>query len=369
MVNKQILKILNSSNFTEKLLRWYPLHRRDLPWRASRDPYIIWLSEIILQQTRVAQGLPYFHAFVSRFPRIEDLAAAPEEEILRTWQGLGYYSRARNLHACAREIVRERGGKFPENYQSLLNLKGVGPYTAAAIASFAYKEPVAVVDGNVYRVLARYFGISADIASHAGKKEFQALADKLISSERPDEYNQAIMEFGALQCVPTNPDCGNCPLSPDCQAKNRELVGSLPHKEKKTKIRSRYFTYHHIQVAGHVVVRKRTANDIWQGLVDFPLEEFTSLEDIISPRPENLSVVRELAPLGPVFDQATEQPLKHLLSHQRIFASFVKISIPENRKSGLEKWAIENGFQLVDGQSLEDMGKPKLMVRYLNQIK
>ncbi len=368
-MNKQILNILTSTYFTEKLLGWYPLHRRDLPWRATRDPYIIWLSEIILQQTRVAQGLPYFHAFVSRFPRVQDLAAAPEEDILRTWQGLGYYSRARNLHACARQIVQERGGKFPENYESLLQLKGVGPYTAAAIASFAYQEPVAVVDGNVYRVLARFFGISTDIASHAGKKEFQVLANQLIPGEHPDQYNQAIMEFGALQCTPSNPDCPNCPLSSGCLAWNRNLVSSLPLKEKKTKVRSRFFTYHHIQVDGHVVIHKRTESDIWQGLVDFPLEEFTSLEQILSPRPENLSVLRELASLGPVFEQGTQQPWKHLLSHQKIYASFVNITIPEDQQIKLEKWAQKNGYQLVDRQRLEELGKPKLIVRYLNQKK
>lgn len=360
---------MNSSYFTEKLLRWYPHNRRDLPWRDTRDPYIIWLSEIILQQTRVAQGLPYFYDFVNKFPTLAQLAAAPESEVLRSWQGLGYYSRARNLHACAKEIVHERNGKFPDHYRDLLTLKGVGPYTAAAIASFAFREPVAVVDGNVYRVLSRYFGISTDIGSHAGKKEFESLANRLIPKSNPDEYNQAIMEFGALQCVPANPDCPNCPLYSECFASKRDLVNSLPAKEKKTKVRPRYFVYHYIHAAGHIVVRKRTAKDIWQGLVDFPLEEFSSKEAIFSPKPENLSAFRELASLGPVFEHHADKPWKHLLSHQRIFVSFVEIKLKAAQKPQLERWAGENGYTLADEQSLEQMGKPKLIVRYLNQKK
>lgn len=360
---------MNSSYFTEKLLRWYPQNRRDLPWRATRDPYIIWLSEIILQQTRVAQGLPYFYDFVNKFPSLEQLANAPEAEVLRSWQGLGYYSRARNLHACARQIVNELQGQFPDNYEGLLRLKGVGPYTAAAIASFAFREPVAVVDGNVYRVLSRYFGISTDIGSHAGKKEFEVLANQLIPKSTPDEYNQAIMEFGALQCVPTNPECSNCPLHGSCFAAKQGLVSQLPVKEKKTKVRPRYFVYQYIHADGHIVVRKRTGKDIWQGLVDFPLEEFSSKEAIISPKPEKLSAFKELAALGPVFEPPAEEPWKHILSHQRIFASFVEIKLKATQKPHLEKWALENGYTLVDGQGLEEMGKPKLIVRYLNQKK
>ena len=247
--------------FTENLLRWYPLNRRDLPWRETRNPYIIWLSEIILQQTRVAQGLPYFNAFVNKFPTVVDLANAPEEEILRTWQGLGYYSRARNLHACARAIVNERNGQFPDNYKDLLHLKGVGPYTAAAIASFAYKEQIAVVDGNVYRVLARFFGLDVDISSHQGKKDFGQLANKLIPKHSPDQYNQAIMEFGALQCVPKKPNCEQCPISSECYAFQNGLVETLPVNEKKVKVKSRYFLYYHIQIEGHTVVRTRKEKD------------------------------------------------------------------------------------------------------------
>ncbi|MBD3629586.1 A/G-specific adenine glycosylase [Cyclobacterium sp.] len=357
------------SYFTEKLLRWYPVHRRDLPWRGTKDPYIIWLSEIILQQTRVAQGLPYFRTFVEKFPTVSQLAAAPEEEILRTWQGLGYYSRARNLHACAREIVDKWEGSFPDNYIGLLKLKGVGPYTAAAIASFSYREAVAVVDGNVYRLLSRYFGIYSDIGSTAGKKEFETLANQIIPENHPDQYNQAIMEFGALQCVPKNPDCGSCPLRENCFARKNDMVAALPVKEKKVKVRSRYFIYYHIQAGEYTVVNRRGPNDIWQGLVDFPLDECRSMEEIQSPQPENLSLFNELSSFGPVFGLSGEKPLKHLLTHQKIFASFVKVTLRPGQKEALESWAEGKNYALADEERLEEMGKPKLILRYLNQIK
>lgn len=353
--------------FTENLLLWYPLHRRDLPWRETRSPYIIWLSEIILQQTRVAQGLPYFHAFIEKFPTVVDLAKAPEEEILRTWQGLGYYSRARNLHACARSIVNESNGEFPDNYAALLKLKGVGPYTAAAIASFAFKELVAVLDGNVFRVLARYFGLDMDISSPKGKKAFEKLANKLISKETPDQYNQAIMEFGALQCVPKKPDCNQCPISTGCHALKYDLVKTLPVNEKKVKIKSRYFLYFHIQIGDYTVVRKRKEKDIWQGLIDFPLEEYTLLDDIINIEPDKLILPAALHSMAPHYSFSSEKPYKHLLTHQRIFASFVNIELKATYKEALEKWAIANGYDLVNDAVLESLGKPKLIVRYLNQ--
>jgi A/G-specific adenine glycosylase len=194
-------------------LAWYPRHRRDLPWRQTRDPYAIWLSEVILQQTRVAQGLPYYETFLAAYPSVQDMAAAPEQEILRYWQGLGYYSRARNMHHTAQQVVQEYGGQFPATYAGLLKLRGVGPYTAAAIASFAFDEPVAVLDGNVFRVLARIFGLHSDIAAPASRKEFQALADRHIPAAAPADFNQAIMEFGAIQCTPVKPDCLFCPCS------------------------------------------------------------------------------------------------------------------------------------------------------------
>ena len=358
---------MNFNYFTENLLRWYTLNRRDLPWRETRNPYIIWLSEIILQQTRVAQGLPYFHAFMNKFPTVEALANAPEEDILRTWQGLGYYSRARNLHACARNIVIDRNGKFPDNYKGLLGLKGVGPYTAAAIASFAYREQVAVVDGNVYRVLSRFFGLDADISSHHGKKAFGKLANEIIPEKTPDKYNQAIMEFGALQCIPKNPNCQQCPLRTGCHALQNELVDKLPVNEKKVKVKSRYFLYYHIQIDELTIVRKRTEKDIWQGLVDFPLTEYSSMDHIVNIEPDSLDLPEELRLLKPNYLISSEKPFKHLLTHQRIFASFVNIKFGAIHKAAVEKWAQSNNYSLVNANSLESLGKPKLIVRYLNQ--
>ena len=360
---------MSFDHFAEKLLRWYPHHRRDLPWRDTRNPYIIWLSEIILQQTRVAQGLPYFQTFVEKFPAVEDLAKAPEEEILRAWQGLGYYSRARNLHSCARSITNDRNGKFPDNYNDLLKLKGVGSYTAAAIASFAFGEQVAVLDGNVFRVLSRFFGLDADISSHQGKKSFETLANKLIPKAAPDEYNQAIMEFGALQCVPKSPDCSLCPLKSDCFAYQKEMVNMLPVKGKKVKVKSRYFLYYYIRSGGFTVIRKRKDKDIWQGLFDFPLEEYSSMDTIVNIEPDQLTLPAGLSSLNPVYRAPSEKPLKHLLTHQKIFASFVAIELGTGQKEALKAWALSKNYELVSDQNLEAMGKPKLIIRYLNQKK
>ncbi|MEX0883309.1 MAG: A/G-specific adenine glycosylase, partial [Cyclobacteriaceae bacterium] len=302
---------MNIPYFTENLLQWYPENKRNLPWRNTNDPYIIWLSEIILQQTRVAQGLPYFDLFLEKFPTIFDLAKAPESEVLRAWQGLGYYSRARNLHRCAQDIVSQYQGVFPDNYMELTKLTGIGTYTAAAIASFAYKEKIAVLDGNVFRVLSRFFGIKEDISSSKGKKSFQILANKIIPSEVPDTYNQAIMEFGALQCVPKNPDCACCPLQLGCWAYHHKMVSLLPLKNKKTKTRERYFIYFHIRCGDWTVINKREKKDIWNGLVDFPLKEVESYQELLEATPENMSGVDRLREIGAVFDFENEKPRKH----------------------------------------------------------
>lgn len=357
---------MNISYFTNQLIHWYPKNRRELPWRNTKDPYIIWLSEIILQQTRVAQGLPYFTLFLERFPTVQDLASAPEEEILRCWQGLGYYSRARNLHACAKSIVQEYGGVFPSSYNELLSLKGVGSYTAAAIASFAFGQQVAVVDGNVFRVLSRFFGIEDDIGSSGGKKAFEKLANQLIPQENPDIYNQAIMEFGALQCVPKNPDCNSCPLQHSCFAYGDKAVGKFPVKAGKTKIRKRYFQYFHIQCGKEVVINKRTGNDIWMGLVDFPLEEHT---EVIGQHPDSSSLIQELKTLDPTVNFPDQKPYKHILSHQVLIAGFVNIGIDPIYRNDLTYWVEKNGYTLVGEDQLETYGKPKLIVNYLNDQK
>lgn len=327
---------------------------------------MIWLSEIILQQTRVAQGLPYFSLFVEKFPTVQDLASAPEEEVLRCWQGLGYYSRARNLHACAKSVVENYGGVFPSSYKELLSLKGVGPYTAAAIASFAFGQQIAVVDGNVFRVLSRFFGIEDDIGSNRGKKVFESLANQLIPEDKPDIYNQAIMEFGALQCVPKNPDCNSCPLQSNCFAFARNKVGNLPVKAGKTKSRKRYFQYYHIQCGKEVVINKRTGNDIWMGLVDFPLEEHT---EVIRQHPDSSYLIDELKTLNPRVDFPDQKPYKHILSHQVLIAGFVNIGIDPIHRNTLAYWVEKNGYSLVGEDQLEAYGKPKLIVNYLNDQK
>jgi A/G-specific adenine glycosylase len=357
---------LNIEPFVHRLLDWYPIHKRDLPWRNTNNPYIIWLSEIILQQTRVVQGLPYFERYLENYPTLEDLAEAPFEEVMRLWQGLGYYSRARNLHDCAKDLLYKYGGQFPESYSELLKLKGVGTYTAAAIASFAFEEPVAVVDGNVFRVLGRYFGIATDIASTKGRKEYEQLANRIIPQERPGEFNQAIMEFGALQCVPKNPDCGNCPLNISCFAYQKDMVGELPVKIKKLNIRERYFQYYHIVCGEYTVVKKRMEGDIWQGLYDFPLEEGVDLSktkrDLIHFF--NNNVDSETIDVIP-----DEHIYKHILTHQRIFANFVKFVVDEKSRDGLENWVSIKKFRLVDLSDLEKLAKPRLILKYLNEEK
>ncbi|SNS10925.1 A/G-specific DNA-adenine glycosylase [Belliella buryatensis] len=354
---------MNNKYFASILLDWYWLHKRDLPWRNTKDPYIIWLSEIILQQTRVAQGLPYFEKFINKYPKVENLAEAPADEVMRLWQGLGYYSRARNLHQCAKEVVSVHGGQFPNSYQELLRLKGVGSYTAAAIASFAFDQSVAVVDGNVFRVLARYFGVSTDIASHAGKKEFEAMANRFISKEQPGQYNQAIMEFGSLQCTPKNPDCLHCPLQQGCSAFKDGLVEQLPVKINRIKVKTRYFNYLYIRCGTEVIVKQRGAGDIWQGLYDFPLEETANslITDV-----DGLGLLSGIETITDKIRFYPESTFKHILTHQRIFANFVEFVINEKHNKVLRDWVIQRGFEIVDMETLENLPKPRLILRFLN---
>ena len=252
--------------FTTTILQWFRENGRVLPWRETRDPYAIWLSEIILQQTRIDQGRPYWERFMQRWHTVEELAAATEDEVLREWQGLGYYSRARNLHAAARQVVAMGG--FPETLEGIKGLKGVGDYTAAAIASFAFGLPAAVVDGNVYRVLARHFGIDTPINTTEGKKEFAALAQSLLPPRSSSDYNQAMMDFGAVQCTPSGPLCPSCPLQETCIALREGRVDELPVKRKTLKVRERRLTYVYIRFKGETAIRRRPAGDIWQGLYE-----------------------------------------------------------------------------------------------------
>lgn len=330
-------------NFSNSLIQWYLRSKRDLPWRKTADPYLIWLSEIMLQQTRVAQGLPYFLTFVDAFPTVFDLAQADEEKVLKLWQGLGYYSRARNLHATAQYIAFERNGEFPKNYDGLLKLKGVGEYTAAAIASIAYGEPVPVVDGNVFRVLARYFDVETDISLPVAKKEFKALASELLPVDKASLFNQAMMEFGALQCVPKSPDCTICVLNDSCAALQKKKVASLPVKLKKTKVTDRYLNYIIVKdVEGRAKVQKRQDKGIWYGLYEFPLIEtkvgadLNQLPDQISKadgipkksRPENVRLLNR-------------EEIVHKLSHQHLHIYFWELQIDEKLPDGLSFDEIE----------------------------
>jgi len=316
-------------DFSKTIINWYSKHKRNLPWRNTKNPYYIWLSEIILQQTQVKQGLPYYEAFVKAFPTVFDLAKASEETVLKLWQGLGYYSRARNLHTAAKHIAHERNGVFPNNYSDILKLKGVGDYTASAIASIAFNEPTAVVDGNVYRVLSRFFGIATPINSTKGIKEFKALATTLIDHEQPATFNQAIMEFGAQQCKPKTPYCIVCPLQDACIAFSKNRVAQLPVKLKKTTIKHRYFNYLvFIDSKKNTLIEKRTQKGIWQNLYQFPLIETKhSLE--VSEFETLLKQHDLLKGLPFHFNIYNETDTVHKLSHQHLHTKFWTISVDE----------------------------------------
>jgi A/G-specific adenine glycosylase len=255
------------------LLPWYDEHRRDLPWRRTRDPYRIWISEVVLQQTRVDQGLAYYERFITHFSTVAHLARARQDHVLKLWQGLGYYSRARNLHAAARQIAGDHRGRFPQDLEGLLRLKGVGEYTAAAIASIAFGKPAAVVDGNVYRVLSRVFGIDLPVDTTKGRQVFRDLAATLIDRERPGDHNQAVMELGATVCAPKRPDCPRCPLRSRCIARKEDRIDGLPVKSKRRSLRVRHFNYLHLENNGRLYMRRRNGGDVWQGLYEPPLIE------------------------------------------------------------------------------------------------
>lgn len=327
--------------FSNRLIQWYLENKRDLPWRNTADPYQIWLSEIILQQTRVAQGLPYFNRFTEAFPTVFALAEASEEHVLKLWQGLGYYSRARNLHKTAQVVVFDYNGVFPTTYRELIKLKGIGSYTAAAIASFSANEPVAVLDGNVFRVLARYFGVETDIASAPAKKEFTELANEVLDKKNPALFNQAIMEFGALQCVPKNPDCSACVLSQSCVALQKKKVAQLPVKLKKTKVTERYFNYLVFEDEnGDSLIQQRTAKGIWYNLYEFPLiESETELDEeaILNKISTVFFLTNNLISIKP-FD---EKSILHVLSHQRLKIRFWGLKVTGRIEEGISKTALK----------------------------
>lgn len=320
----------NNLIISSLLLKWYNKNKRDLPWRNTSDPYIIWISEIILQQTRVNQGWSYFLRFIEKFPDVQSLAAANEDEVLKIWQGLGYYSRARNLHTAAKQITTQFDGNFPHTYPDILSLKGVGEYTASAIASIAYNLPHAVVDGNVFRVISRLFAIETPINSTEGKKLFSEVAKSLLHPQFPGEHNQAMMELGALVCTPTKPDCGECPLEHLCMAKEHKIIAKFPVKTPKKTIRTRYFNYLHIINKDKTYITKRTSSDIWKNLYEFPLIE--------TPEKTDLSELVLLPEFSALFESTSlinihnKLSIKHVLSHQHIFAVFYQIEIEGSSK-------------------------------------
>jgi A/G-specific adenine glycosylase len=328
-------------SFSSKLIDWYLQNKRDLPWRLTKDAYKIWLSEIMLQQTRVAQGLDYFKTFENHFPTVFDLAKADEQLVLKLWQGLGYYSRARNLHYTAKYIVEHHDGKFPSEFSEIKKLKGVGDYTASAIASIAFDKPHAVVDGNVYRVLSRVFGIDTPINSTEGIKEFKSLAQSLIDTNQSGNYNQAIMEFGAMQCKPKNPNCEDCPLQDMCIAFEKKQIDQLPVKLKKTKVRNRYFNYLVVLSSdGKTILNQRTQKGIWQNLYEFPLIESES----ISNEKKILTTEEFKNYKFENFDLSlyNKTPIVHKLSHQHLHTQFWILEIQNDRNSNINWEEIDN---------------------------
>ncbi len=323
--------------------KWYRLNHRILPWRGTKNPYFIWLSEIIMQQTRIEQGTNYYLKFISTYPTIQDLANASEQDVLNNWQGLGYYSRARNLHFSAKYVVNELDGKFPCTYKEIIKLKGVGTYTAAAIASFAFNERCAVVDGNVYRFLSRLFDLPTPIDSTQGKKEFQLLADQLIEKADPGIHNQAMMEMGSLICAP-NPNCEQCPVQVHCLSLKNGTIKERPVKSKKTKVRDRYFHYLIYSFEEKTIITKRTEKGIWQNMYQFPLIETESTE---TPK----SILAEI--------QFSSSVQKHILSHQRIFAVFHHIH-SEPTMSGSD-------YVTINREEIQDYPLPRIIDRYLEE--
>ncbi len=313
--------------FSDQIISWYQLNKRDLPWRRTKDPYKVWLSEIILQQTRVAQGLPYYKIFIETFPKLQDLARASEQEVLKLWQGLGYYSRARNMHATARHIYSDLNGTFPNTYSELLKLKGVGDYTASAIASFCYREATPVLDGNVYRVLSRYFGINIPIDTGKAKKEFKSLALELIDISNPGLFNQAIMEFGSLQCTPVQPNCQKCPLNDSCVALQKRQVGILPQKSKKIKIKKRFFNYLVVETnTNKTLIKQRKGKGIWKNLYEFPLietENRINFKQLI----QNIDFINFIKEQDFQLKECTPSQIVHKLSHQHLHIKFWVVNL------------------------------------------
>ena len=346
-------------SFSQEIIAWYLINKRDLPWRETNDPYIIWLSEIIMQQTRVEQGIPYFQRFAEKYPNVSDFAQASEDEILKDWQGLGYYSRGRNMHHTAQMVMEEHAGYFPKDYDQLLKLKGIGEYTAAAISSFSANEAKAVVDGNVFRLLSRFFGIDTPINSTGAKKSFTKLANQIMDIKNAGLYNQAAMEFGSLQCRPIKPDCSVCPLQAGCDAYKSDRVHSLPAKLKAAKLRNRYFNFIVAVKGDKILMQKRGLKDIWQNLYQLPLFETPTAVNAN----EIVSEPRFKAAFGNrVSIKSISAPVKQVLSHQRLHTQFIEIerfSNSENRN---------DDYFFANSTDLQSLAQPKLIFEFLEKF-
>lgn len=361
------MKAFTDNEFTARLLHWNRYNnKRTMPWKGEKNPYLVWLSEIILQQTRVEQGLPYYLRFKSRFPTVFDLASAKEDEVLTSWQGLGYYSRARNLHETARNIVQNHGGSFPSTYNELKKLKGVGDYTAAAIASFVFGEAKAVVDGNVIRLLARYYGIKDAFDTAPGKKKFALVAQRQIDTKRPGTYNQAIMDFGATVCVPQNPLCNECPLSESCWAKKHGQTESLPFRNKKTVVTDRYLNYFLIRSGNDLLIQKRTGADIWKGLYELPLvESKRALKSSIKSLIPQLFDHTDYTIIG------KPKKMTQKLSHRNIHFTFTELQLNNLKALNLKntkKVRIKDLHKFAFAKTTQQFLKEKLYLRHSNHL-
>lgn len=354
-------KTQDSDVFSSNILNWYYTNMRDLPWRQSANPYDIWLSEVILQQTRVDQGLPYYLRFVEQLPSVEKLAEAPLEKILKLWQGLGYYSRARNMHECAKMVVNKYNGQFPSSYSELLKLKGIGKYTAAAIGSICFDLPTPTIDGNAYRVLSRVFGMDADISKAASFNVFYNKAASLMPGTIPGDFNQAVMEFGATACLPRNPYCEACIFQKTCFAYKHDLIQSLPVKSKKLKIRKRYFNYLVLIHKNEILIRQRQAGDIWQGLFEFLLIENDKTLSL-----QELGKAGEVARLAKTECVENYPTVKHVLTHQQIFAGFHLIKFVKKR----DYMTLKKSHQMtsVKIDQIDEYPVPKLIETFIENV-
>ena len=360
-MEKKELSEKESSIFTRRLMKWYSEHKRELPWRETDDPYRIWISEVILQQTRIVQGMGYYQRFTERFPDVRSLAAASEEKVLKVWQGLGYYSRARNLHQAARQVVTLYGGRLPSSYSALLSLKGVGQYTAAAVASIAFRQPHAVVDGNVFRVLTRLFAIETAIDTSQGRTMITEIAQSLLAADDPGGYNQAIMDFGAMICTPSQPRCEDCVLKESCLAHAHRNVTAYPVKARKTKIQNRYFHYFHIVHGNQTYLQKRDRTGIWKNLYEFPLIETEQPVDF--PLLEQTDAFRQL--FSGITDLLIDPLLtvRHQLTHQLIHTRFYRVVIPESSLFDPSRELL-----VIRQESLHDYPVSRLTHKYLETI-